>query len=172
VLMHSWLDGEPRSYRGIGIDADGRSTTASVEGGYPLWLTEKISLEPQAQIIWQGVSFDSTQDRFSPIGFRTDDAWTGRIGARLQGTFQDGQRTWRPYLKANFWHNFDGTDWTSFGAVALPTTFGATSLEFGAGLVATLSKNVSLFAVADYTTNLNGPHRETIEGNVGVRVTW
>ena len=72
-------------------------------------------------------------------------------GLGLQGTFQDGTTTWRPYLKVNLWHGFDATDWTRFATVALPASFGATSLEVGAGVVATLSENVSLFAVADYT---------------------
>ena len=67
VLMHSWLDGEPRSNRGVGIDLEGHATMASLEGGYPIWLTDKISLEPQAQIIWQHVGFDPTQDRFSSV---------------------------------------------------------------------------------------------------------
>ena len=117
VLMHSWLDGEPRSNRGVGLDLEGHATTASLEGGYPIWLTDKISLEPQAQIIWQHVAFDPTQDRFSSVSFDADDAWTGRIGARLQGTFQDGSTTWRPYLKVNLWHGFDATDRTQFSNV-------------------------------------------------------
>jgi hypothetical protein len=66
----------------------------------------------------------------------------------------------------------DATDTTTFGTVALPASFGATSLEVGAGMVATLSENISLFAVADYTANITGPRRETIEGNLGIRVTW
>ncbi len=88
------------------------------------------------------------------------------------GTYVFGETTLRPYLKANLWRNFGATDRTSFGSVVLPASFGATSLEVGGGVVATVSQNVSLFATADYTTNLNGPHRETIEGNLGVRVTW
>ena len=56
--------------------------------------------------------------------------------------------------------------------MVLPASFGATALEVGAGVVATLTQNVSLFAVADYTTNLNGPDRDTIEGNLGMRITW
>ena len=172
VLLHSWLDGKPRSNCGIGIDLDGDATTASLEGGYPLWLAQGISLEPQAQLIWQRVSFDATRDLFSPIAYDPDDAVTGRIGARLQGTFDVNGKTLRPYLKANLWHYFDATDRTAFGSVVLPTSYSATSLELGAGIVATMSKNVSLFAVADYTTNINGPHREALEGNLGVRITW
>nr|WP_281400118.1 autotransporter domain-containing protein [Microvirga zambiensis] len=90
----------------------------------------------------------------------------------MQGTFQDGSTTWRPYLKVNLWHGFDATDRTRFSSVGLPASFGATALEVGAGVVATLTQNVSLFAVADYTTNLNGPDRDTIVGNLGMRNTW
>ena len=172
VLMHSWLDGSPHSNRGVGIELDGSSTTASLEGGYPFFLAQGLALEPQAQIIWQTVDFDPTRDLFSPIGFDADDALVGRIGARLLGTYVVGETTLRPYLKANLWRNFGATDRTSFGSVVLPASFGATSLEVGGGIVATVSQNVSLFATADYTTNLNGPHGVTIEGNLGVRVTW
>ena len=172
VLMHSWLDGDPRSHRGVGIEADGRVTTASLEGGYPIRLTDALSLEPQAQVVWQRASFSTTRDLFSSVSFDSDDAFTGRIGARLQGTFQAGSTTWRPYLKVNLWHNFDAVDRTWFGTVALPASFGATSLEIGGGFAASLSETVSLYATADYTTNLNGPHRETLEGNLGLRVTW
>ena len=172
VLMHSWLDGEPRSYRGVGLDLEGHATTASLEGGYPLWLTERISLEPQAQIIWQRATFDRTRDPFSTVDFDADGAWTGRVGARLQGTFDVGGTVLRPYLKANLWHNFEATDRTSFGSVVLPASFQSTALEIGGGVVAQFTESVSVFAVADYTTNLNGPHRETVEGNLGVRITW
>jgi outer membrane autotransporter protein len=93
VPLHSRLDGGPHSNRGVGIDLEGHGTNALLEGGYPIWLTEKISLDPQVQIIWQHVSFDRVQDRFSSVSFDADDAWTGQIGARLQGTFVDGSTT-------------------------------------------------------------------------------
>jgi autotransporter family porin len=170
--MHSWRDGSPRSNRVIGIDLEGDGTIASLEGGYPFWLGQGLLLEPQAQIIWQRMHFNLTWDLFSPIGFDADDAVTGRIGAHLQGTFAVGTTTVRPYLKANFWRNFDTTDRTSFGSAVLPASSGATSLEVGGGIVATVSPKINLFAVADYTTNLNGPHRETLEGNLGILVIW
>jgi hypothetical protein len=46
---------------------------------------------------------------------------------------------------------------TRFGTVTLPAPFGATFLEVGAHVVASLSENVSMFAVADDTTNVKGP---------------
>src|SRR6187397_2333969 len=101
--MHSWLDGSPHSNRGVGIDLDGSSTTASLEGGYPTLLAPGLALEPQAQILWQTVDFDPSRDLFSLIGFDPDDALSGRIGARLLGTYALGETCLRPYLKANLW---------------------------------------------------------------------
>ena len=118
------------------------------------------------------MAFDRTRDALSSVGFDADGAWTGRSGARVQGSFAVEGTMLRPYLKANLWHNFEVTERTSFGAVVLPATFQSRALEIGGGVVAQISEGVSLFAVADYKTNLNGPHRETIEGNLGVRITW
>ena len=72
----------------------------------------------------------------------------------------------------NLWRNFGATDRTAFGSIVLPATFGGTALEVGGGVVATVSRTVSLFAPAAYSANLTGPHAQSSEGNLGVRVTW
>lgn len=76
----------------------------------------------------------------------------------------------QPYLKANLWHSFDGTDSINFGSDVISTDFGGTSLELRGGIVATISKDVSLFATADYTFEVAGERQRVIEGNVGLRV--
>jgi outer membrane autotransporter protein len=172
IVMQSWLDGDPHSTRGIGISSDGTGTLASIEAGYPLPLMPGLVLEPQAQLVWQHVDFDTTRDRFSTVAFDPDDALTGRIGARLKGTFTIGSATVEPYLKANLWHTFEGSDATRFATVTLPTRFETTSLEIGGGLAARVADQVSLYAAASYETNLGGAHRETIRGNLGLQVTW
>lgn len=172
IVMQSWLDGDPRSLRGIGISSDGNGTLASLEAGYPIPLGSGLSLEPQAQLIWQRVDFGTASDLFSTVAFDPDDAWTGRIGARLKGSFVLGSATVEPYLKANLWHTFEGTDATRFASVSLPTQFEATSFEIGGGVAAAVNEQISLYAAASYETNLGGSHRETIKGNLGLQVTW
>ena len=78
----------------------------------------------------------------------------------------------QPYLKANLWHGFGGTDTVSFDTDGIDTELDGTSLELGGGLVASLSDNVSLFATGDYTTNLGGQEQNIWEGNIGISVKW
>ena len=66
ILMATWLDGDATSSRGIGIDIDGSAVSASLEGGYPIHLTPGLTLEPQAQLIWQHFSFDDATPTASP----------------------------------------------------------------------------------------------------------
>lgn len=53
VLMGTWFSGDATSRAGESVNIDGSSVAASLEGGYPIALTEDWTLEPQAQIIWQ-----------------------------------------------------------------------------------------------------------------------
>ncbi|MDR7223185.1 autotransporter outer membrane beta-barrel domain-containing protein [Aminobacter aminovorans] len=172
VLMGTWLGGDASSDRAIGIDADGRVVTASLEAGAPIALTEGWMLEPQAQIIWQDVSLDDANDTLSGVRFDEGRGVTGRIGARLQGTFDTASGQLKPYLKANLWHGFDGEDVTYFDSDAIRIETGGTRLELGAGISHAFTDKVSAFAVADYTFNLGGERSRTFEGNIGLQVKW
>ena len=173
VVMHSWLDGSGGSDRGVRADIGGSAVTASVEGGYPLALGAGFVLEPQAQLIWQHLSLDRTRDRFSAVSFDDGDSFTGRIGARLQTSFLIGSSQIQPYLTANLWHNFSRTDKVTFDAVdVIPTRFRGSSLEIGGGIVAKVTSNVSLYAAGGYTTALGDDKGHSIQGNLGLRVTW
>jgi Autotransporter beta-domain len=68
-----------------------------------------ISLEPQAQIIWQHLSLDNERDAISGVGFDTPEGFTGRLDLCMQGSVQTGKMLWQPYLKVNLWYGFEGT---------------------------------------------------------------
>lgn len=59
-----------------------------------------------------------------------------------------------------------------FGTDVVGTEQEFSAFEFGGGLVAQLSEHVSVHVVADYTVDLGDEDRETIEGNLGLRVRW
>jgi outer membrane autotransporter protein len=172
VLMGTWFNGDVSSNTGENIDIDGNAVTASLEGGYPIALVDQWTLEPQAQLIWQHLSLDRQKDSFSSISFDDDNATTGRIGLRLQGNYKTDAGTLQPYVKANLWHNFSSDQTLRFGADPITTQLKGTSLELGGGIVAQLSQKVSLFATADYTTNLGGERSHIVEGNIGLNVKW
>lgn len=172
VLMATFFGGNATSSRDIGIDIGGTGVTASLEGGYPIALAQGWTLEPQAQLVWQHLSLDDTKDRFSSVSFGADDHVTGRLGARLQGeTVIDGMAL-QPYLKANIWRDFGGTDSVTFDTTEISTEGGSTAFEFGGGVVAKVTDKVSIFATGDYTTNLGGDKRRILEGNLGFSVKW
>ncbi|MCA0028867.1 autotransporter outer membrane beta-barrel domain-containing protein [Mesorhizobium sp. B263B1A] len=172
VVMATFFSGDATSTRDIGIDVKGTGVTASLEGGYPIALAQGWTLEPQAQLIWQHLSLDDAEDRFASVSFDLDDNVTGRLGLRLQGETTLNSTALQPYLKANLWHGFGGTDHVNFDTTDILTESRSTSFEFGGGVTAKVTDKVSLFATGDYTTNLGGDKRRILEGNLGVSIKW
>lgn len=84
-------------------------------------------------MIWQRLSLDDQADRYSSVSFDTDDAWTGRIGFRLQGKQDTTVGKLRPYLKANLWQNFSSDQSVRFATDPIVTDLKGTSLELGVG---------------------------------------
>jgi autotransporter family porin len=105
------------------------------------------TLEPQAQLIWQHCRW--TIERTGSRMYRL-------VGFRLQGKYQTSSGVFQPYVKANLWHGFGGTDAVLFNTDAITTESKSTSLELGGGIVHDFTKKVSAFAVADYTFDLDG----------------
>ncbi len=176
VLLGSRYDGRSTSSRGLGIDLKGDGLTASLEIGRPVRWRDggRWSLEPQAQIVWQRVSFDERHDAFANVAFDSDDAITGRVGVRLSADFATAHGLWQPYLKLNYWRGFGGRDEVRFGADRIVTRQEYNAIEFGGGLVAKFNAHTSLYITADYTSDTGdeGLDRETVEGSLGLRVAW
>ena len=176
VLLASRYDGEANSSRGLGIDLDGDGATASLEAGYPMRWGEdsRWSLEPQVQLVWQRTSFDDQLDEFASVAFDSDNAMTGRLGLRLSADYQTSAGLLQPYLKLNYWRGFSGEDRVRFNADAISTDQAFDAVELGAGLAARFNAHTSVYVVLDYTADADdeGRDRKTVEGNVGVRITW
>ena len=151
----------------------GYAEDASFEAGLPIPLPAHLSIEPQAQLIWQHTSIDDLNDGISSVSFHSANGLIGRLGLRLEGKFEGGGAIWEPYLRANLWRYFNGTDEVTFaGSTVIPPSVPATAAEFGLGIAAHLSARGSVYAAAGYTTNVNGAHQSIVEGNVGVRWSW
>jgi len=177
VLMRSRYDGNSVSSRGIGVDMKGDGTTASLEVGKPLLHFGRSAwwLEPQAQVIWQKTKVDDTRDALSVLRVDNDDAWTARIGLRLAGDYMLADNGWQPYFKLNYWRASSGEDRIDIGGDPLVSEQGYRALELGVGVVARYNANISAFAVADYTRDLDShrlKERRVIEANLGLRVDF
>lgn len=173
VAMGTRYDGRSRSERGVKLDLDGHATSVSVEAGYPIAVSSRWQIEPQAQIIGQHVSMDSASDGISAVGFDTQDYLKGRVGARLNGAYQVGKVPVAPYVRTNLWRSFGGRDATTYdGVQATKTDHSASTMDVGVGVVARLSSSVSVYASTDYSANLDSRNQEAISGSLGLRVSW
>lgn len=173
VAMYTRLDGDSHSDRGRKIDNEGHVATLSAEVGYPIAISDKWVIEPQAQAIYQKVSLDSQDDGVSRVSFDSDSAWTGRVGARLKGSYQVSGRSVEPYLRANLWHTLSGTDTVTFaGTDEIVSEQKSSSLDLGVGVIVSLSSAVSVYASTDYSSNIDSNQLRGSQANMGVRVSW
>jgi outer membrane autotransporter protein len=172
VVQGSRLTIDPLSHRGIGAETDGKALAASFEAGIPLALSARWTLEPQAQLIWQRVWVDSLDDGISTVSFQGTSGWLGRIGARLETSFDSRGVQWQPWLRVNLLRSFGGSDEAHFGATTIGTSVRGTAGQIGAGVAANLGKHSALYATVGYTTNLDGNQRDSIFGNLGMRWRW
>lgn len=173
VLMSSALRLNTDSVNGVNASSSGNAVTGSVETGLPVALGEGLTLEPQAQLVWQRTSLDSLHDGVSEVSWNNGNTWQGRVGARLQWAFEASGVNWKPYLRANVLRTFGQDDETAFDdSTTIANNVGQTAGQIGAGLVAQVSQNGSLYATTGYLTNLGGERQRVVTGNVGVRWSW
>ena len=172
VVMGTLYDGDGRtSAAKVGVEGSG--VIASLEGGVTLARFAGMKLEPQAQLVYQYINLDEANDPFSHVSHRTPDALHGRLGLRLAAD----SLPWllRPYLKANVWQDFVGSDRAVYEQVhELVARNRATTLELGGGVTAQIAPNVGLWASADWSTDMGGneQERESVRGTAGLRITW
>ena len=162
------------------LSTNGFGFVSSLETGYPIRLPmfgPGFVLEPQAQIVWQRVSFDDANDGLGEVALGTTSGASGRIGLRGKWTIvSDSGQVWQPYVRANLWRDWGAQATTVFsGADLVPLLEQATRLQLGGGVSVRMNANVSFYANADYqfaVGDTDGGQRNGIRGAAGVRYTW
>ena len=173
VLMGSSFVVDPVSRDGVAPSTHGRAITASLESGLPFALGHGLTLEPQAQVIWQYLSFRDLSDTISSVAFNNGNTAVGRIGLRLAGSYPMTHSAWQPYVRINLLRAIGSDDTTTFdGATSITTPTRQTTGQLDAGVVAKLSQHGSVFASVSYSASLGGEHQRTVAGNVGLRWAW
>ena len=162
------------------LSTTGFGFVSSLETGYPIRLPvfgPGFVLEPQAQIVWQRVSFDDANDGLGDVALGTTSGASGRIGLRGRWTIADDSgQVWQPYVRANLWRDWGAQATTVFsGADLVPLLEQATRLQLGGGVSVRMNANVSFYANTDYqfaVGDTDGGRRDGIRGAAGVRYTW
>jgi outer membrane autotransporter protein len=162
------------------LPTNGSGFISSLEGGYPIKLPlgPHFVLEPQAQIIWQQVTFNDANDGLGTVALGTTSGPTGRLGVRGQWNIVDEKGVlWQPYAGVNFWRDWNGEATTTYSGVdQVQLIEQSTWADVFGGVTAKLNTRLSLYGhggyqfVADQTND--GVRRNGFYGDVGARYTW
>ncbi|KAG1437356.1 hypothetical protein G6F57_020280 [Rhizopus arrhizus] len=170
--MNTWLDIDTDSKAQRSASTNGSTFTASVETGMPFPVSQNWSLEPQAQLLYQRTRVDDFNDDISRISLSNDNSLTGRIGGRLHGAYESGGTQWRPYVRANLWRTFSGTNRVVLGDDGVDTPRGSTAVELALGVTAQMTDRLGFYGKVAYTTSVDSGYVRSTTGQVGVRYAW
>ncbi|HVE22710.1 MAG TPA: autotransporter outer membrane beta-barrel domain-containing protein [Acidocella sp.] len=159
------------------IPLTGDGFAASLELGVPFALRPGLALEPQAQLVWQGVWLADQSDAFGTVQPGGGATLYGRIGAQLNGVTQTGAWQLRPYARTNLWSALAGTSSSILyaGVESITTKADATWTQLGLGLTARRSDSrFSFYAHIDGLVGLKnaGTNRYGFDGGAGLKYEW
>jgi outer membrane autotransporter protein len=176
VVQRSWYGGKATAVNGNRIGIDGVGVLASVEGGYAVPVSSTWTIEPQVQVIAQGISIDDTVIPNAIVRQYSDGQITGRIGLRAKGRMETSRGSVQPYLRANIWKAFASTDRTIFETATARTmirTFNSSLWgDAGAGFTWSLDPNIAVYGEATHRFTLdksNGVVGHSTGGSIGIK---
>lgn len=152
---------------------EGSAMTLSVQGGFPIGISENWVIEPQAELINQRISLDTPYAGSANASSTDLTSWSGRVGASLKGSYDIKGLPIEPYVRTNFWHTVNTTDTVTLGQVdRLSSSRNSSSIELGLGLVARVTPSVSLYVSGDYNSATVNNDLNGLIGSLGVRMLW
>jgi outer membrane autotransporter protein len=165
------VNGYSRTDQGARQAAEGSAVTLSVEGGFPIGISDNWVVEPQAQLINQRITLDTPNAASGNASSSDLTSWSGRVGARLKGNYEISGLPVEPYVRTNFWHTVNTSDTLTLGQVdKISSSRNASTVELGLGLVARVSSTVSLYVSADYSGDADS--NAGLIGILGVQMRW
>nr|WP_315445534.1 autotransporter outer membrane beta-barrel domain-containing protein [uncultured Pseudomonas sp.] len=167
------VSGFSRNEQGARQATEGSAMTFSVEGGFPIGLSENWVVEPQAQLINQRITLDTPYGGSGNASSTDLTAWSGRVGARLKGSYDLSGLPVEPYVRTNLWHTvYTGNTVTLDQVDKISSSRKSSTVELGLGLVARVTPAVSLYVSADYSSDVDDNDLNGLIGSLGVRMRW
>lgn len=152
---------------------EGSAVTLSVEGGFPIGLSDNWVVEPQAQLINQRITLDTPYAGSGNASSSDLTSWSGRVGARLKGSYDINGLGVEPYVRTNLWHTvYTGNTVTLDQVDKISSSRNSSTVEVGLGLVARVTPTVSFYVSADYSSDVDQNDLNGLIGSLGVRMRW
>lgn len=154
-LLYNWFDNTVSGKSAGSESYKSKGFTASVEGGYTWKLGERDErtayyIQPKAQAIWMGVKADDiTEGNGTRVTGEGDGNIQTRLGVRAfikgHSALDDGkERTFEPFVEANWIHNTD-TFGATLNGVRVNQTGTRNIGELKVGVEGQLNRNVNLW---------------------------
>jgi len=167
------VSGFSRNEQGARLATEGSALTFSVEGGFSIGLGENWVVEPQAQLINQRITLDTPYAGSGNASSSDLSSWSGRVGARLKGSYDLSGLPVEPYVRTNLWHTvYTGSTVTLDQVDKISSSRKSSTVELGLGLVARVTPKVSLYVSADYSSDVDDNDLNGLIGSLGVRMRW
>ncbi|KII37341.1 autotransporter subunit beta [Pseudomonas fluorescens] len=167
------VNGFSRNEQGARQAAEGSAVTLSVEGGFPIGISENWVVEPQAQLINQRITLDTPYAGSGNASSSDVTSWSGRVGAKLKGSYDINGLPVEPYVRTNLWHTvYTGNTVTLDEVDKISSSRKSSTVELGLGLVARVTPAVSLYVSADYSSDVDDNDLNGLIGSLGVRMRW
>jgi outer membrane autotransporter protein len=168
-------------HQGKGSISSGDSATlkshgaaASLQAGLPLPINQHLTLEPQAQLIYQVQEFNdlhlagNTKARLD-----SDNSVLSRLGARLAWEDKQAPRPWVTEALFNVWHRSGGEQRVRFSTPAaqsrVEADFANTSLQVGLASRMTFKYGLSLAGSMSYQKAIEQSDLESVTAQVHLR---
>ncbi|WP_080693549.1 autotransporter outer membrane beta-barrel domain-containing protein [Pseudomonas chlororaphis] len=178
VLQGTYYDIKSRSGEGMKLSTGGHGLALSLEAGQRIPLAPGLTLQPQAQLVYQHLKLRDTADAASNVNFPATDTALLRLGARLsQDLSLSALAPVTAWASADLLQRVGGTARTRFstptqGYVGFGDGLPGTSLQLQAGIEGQLSKRLSVDAGLGVEPSINGASHRSISGQVGVKLAF
>ena len=168
------------STRMASLKTDGVGVAASLEGGYPIPLGKGWVFVPQAQLVYQAISFNDASDVASSVYFDNAHALAGRVGTEAKKSWFFGSDPARPklmstWVRVDLWREFMANPGVAFSTPTTPVIFHSdlkrSWVGLRTGISSQLARNVFVYGSAGYDVDING-RSNGYSGKVGVRINW
>lgn len=179
VLQAGWHRYSIRPASSPSASGDASSASASIELGRSFPIGASLSIEPQAQLLYQGMRFDDVQLAAARVRIDADGAWVGRLGVRVKGDFATTLGRLQPYARINLYHSTSGADTLRLSGPAVgldaSSAHGYTSTEVAGGLTLGLAPGVAVYGEVGRLFGGNGGDaqvKSSVQGSLGIRLGW
>ncbi|MBS0452286.1 MAG: autotransporter outer membrane beta-barrel domain-containing protein [Proteobacteria bacterium] len=179
VLQGGHHSYDVRPDKAASASGNASSFSASIEGGKSFALNSTWSIEPQAQLVYQGTNPGDVQLAGARVQQDASNGWIGRIGLRIKGDMPTSAGRLQPYARVNVYRADSGTDVVSFvsnGATVAQNSsgHGYTSTELAGGFTLSLTPATSLYGEVGHLFSNSGDTqvKSSVQGSLGVRVSW